>query len=65
MEVLAPVFKIAGIVIGGEVIGKLMEESGHGGKVVFVKIVSYASCAYIALHEWWDLVHYVMRSFGV
>lgn len=65
MGILAPAFQIAGIVIGGEIIGKLMEENGQGGKVVFIKIISYASCAYIAFQAWWDLVHYIMRSFGV
>lgn len=65
MGILGPAFQIAGIVIGSEVISKLMEENGQGGKVVFVKIVSYVSCAYVAFEAWWDLVHYVMRVFGV
>lgn len=65
MGVLAPAFQIAGIVIGSEIISKLMEEQGQGGKVVFIKIVTYASCAYIAFQSWWDLIHYTMSSFGV
>lgn len=62
---LIPVFKIAGIIIGSEVVTRIMEEYGHGGKVPFIKIVAYCSCAYIAFDAWWDLVHYIMRSFGV
>ena len=65
MGVLAPAFKIAGVAIGSEFIGRLMEENGHGGKVVFVKIVAYVACASIAFNAWWDTLRYVAHTFGV
>lgn len=65
MEVLAPILKIAGIAIGSEIVGRLMEENGHGGKVVFVKIVSYVGCAYIAMDYWWAGLRHIAHAFGV
>lgn len=65
MLVLAPALKIAGIAIGSEIIGRLMEESGHGGKVVFIKIIAYVGCAYIALDFWWTGLRTIAHSFGV
>ncbi|OBZ13324.1 hypothetical protein [Bacillus sp. FJAT-26390] len=65
MDYLEPVLKIAGIAISSEIIGRLMEENGHGGKVVFIKIVAYVGCAYIAMEFWWAGLRYIARSFGV
>ncbi|WP_028612762.1 hypothetical protein [Paenibacillus harenae] len=65
MGILAPALQIAGIAISSEFISRLMEENGHGGKVVFVKIISYIGCAYIAFNCWWDGVRYVAHTFGV
>lgn len=62
---LGPVLQIAGIALGSELISKLMEETGHGGKVVFVKLISYVAGAYIALDYWWQGVRYVAHMFGV
>lgn len=62
---LAPLFTIAGIAVGSAIVSKLMEEYGQGSKVVFVKIVAYCACGYIAFDAWWDLVGYVATSFGV
>lgn len=63
--VLAPALKVAGIAIASEMISKLMEEHGHGGKVVFIKMIAYVSCAYITFDFWWSGLRYVANSFGV
>lgn len=65
MELLAPAFKIAGIAIGSEFLSKAMEEYGHGDKTIFVRIVSYVACGYIALDFWWAGVKQVAVQFGV
>ncbi|MGO4371976.1 hypothetical protein AB4Z21_14525 [Paenibacillus sp. MCAF20] len=65
MEILLPAFKIAGIAIASEFVGLLMEEHGHGNKVVFVKIITYVGCAYIAMDFWWSGLRTIARAFGV
>lgn len=62
---LAPAFKVAGIAIASEFIGRLMEDHGHGNKVVFVRIISYVACGYIAFECWWDGVRKIAHAFGV
>lgn len=56
---------VAGIAITSEIIARLMEEYGQGGKVVFIKIAAYIACGTIALDFWWDGVREVARAFGV
>lgn len=65
MNELTPIFTILGIAGGAHLGSYLLEESGNGGYVLWVKIGAYSACAVIALREWWDLVNYVMRMFGV
>ncbi|MFD1953753.1 hypothetical protein ACFSL6_17605 [Paenibacillus thailandensis] len=65
MGVLAPAFKVAGIAIGSEFVAMLMEENGHGNKVMFVKIASWVSCAYVALDFWWEGLRHAAAFFGV
>lgn len=57
--------KIAGIAISSEFIGRIMEDMGHGNKVVFVRIATYVACGYIAFEAWWDAIRYVAHTFGV
>lgn len=59
------IFTVAGIAICSSVVQTIMEHFGHGDKVVFVKIIGYVACAFIAWNVWWDLVHYIESSFGV
>lgn len=65
LGVLAPAFKIAGIAIASEFVGRLMEDHGHGNKVVFVRIIAYVACGVIALDCWWTGVRDIARTFGV
>lgn len=65
VAVLAPALKVAGVAIASEFISKLMEDAGHGGKVVFVKITAYVGCGLIAMSYWWDGVRYIAHAFGV
>jgi hypothetical protein len=63
--IMAPVIKVAGVAIATLVVEKVMEKTGHEDKIVFVSIISWVTCAYIALDFWWDGVKYVMQTFGV
>lgn len=65
IAVLAPALKVAGIAIASEFIGRLMEENGHGNKVVFVRIISYVACGLIAFDCWWGGVRGIAQAFGV
>lgn len=56
---------VAGIAIASEFIANLMENFGHGNKVIFVKIASYMACGYVAMDFWWDGVRMVAGQFGV
>jgi hypothetical protein len=56
---------VAGIAIGSEFIGKVMEEFGQGNKVIFIKVAAYIACGVIAMNFWWDGVRTVVHAFGV
>jgi hypothetical protein len=56
---------VASVAVGSAVVEKVLEGTGRGHVVVFVKVASYAVCAAIALHVFWDCVQYVRQSFGV
>jgi hypothetical protein len=63
--VLAPAIKIAGIAIASEFVGRLMEDHGHGNKVIFVRVITYVACGMIAMEYWWQGVKYIASTFGV
>jgi hypothetical protein len=45
--------------------GVLLEQTNHGDKVVYIKIVGYCVCAYIGITTWWEYVHKIAGMFGV
>jgi hypothetical protein len=65
IEGLAPILKVAGIAIGSEIIQKVMEENGQGGKVMFIRIIGYVGCGIIAFNYWWDGLRSIVAIFGV
>lgn len=62
---MTTLFTVAGIAIGSELVGKIMEYYGQSGMIPFVKIVAYMACGYVALDAWWDGVRHVAHMFGV
>lgn len=63
--VLAPALKVAGIAIASEFVGRLMEDHGHGNKVIFIRIITYVACGAIAMEYWWEGVRHIAHAFGV
>ena len=62
---MGPIFTIAGIALGSTLVQKLLEETGHGSKTIFISISGYVACALVGLDYWWDGIRYVARTFGV
>ncbi|GIP38290.1 hypothetical protein J31TS4_15700 [Paenibacillus sp. J31TS4] len=62
---MGSLFAVLGVVGVSHLGTALMEYTGHGDKTMFVKIVTYAGCAYIAWEAWWRMVRYVQASFNV
>lgn len=66
MGILIPAtLKILGIAVASSMIGRQLEERGHGGKVVFINIIGNLACAYIALDLVVDSLRYFAFIFGV
>lgn len=65
MTELTPVFEVLGVGVVAHLSGIVLENIGHGGKVIYVKIGAYVASAYIAFDAWWDCVREVARTFGV
>ena len=65
MQDLSPVFEVLGIGVIAHFSGIILENIGHGGKTMYVKIGASISCAYVAFDAWWDGVWMVARTFGV
>lgn len=65
MEVIGPALKILGIAIATDLTGRFLEERGHGGKVVFVKMVAHVACAYIVVDLLRDAFTYMVHVLGV
>ncbi|WP_424766284.1 hypothetical protein [Paenibacillus sp. sgz302251] len=66
MAILLPAaLKIMGIAFASSMIGKQLEERGHGGKVVFINIIGQLGCAYIALDLVVDSLHHFAALLGV
>jgi hypothetical protein len=65
LGMMAPIITIAGIAIGSVVVEKIMEETGQGGKVVFVRVISWVAAGLYAIDYWWSGVRYVMQTFDV
>ncbi|MGG4090585.1 hypothetical protein [Paenibacillus lautus] len=62
---LAAIFKILGIGVVSHFSANVLENMGHGGKVMYIKIAGYVACAYVSLDAWWDCLRMVARTFGV
>jgi hypothetical protein len=65
VEVIVPAMKILGIAVVADISGKALEERGHGGKVVFVKVLSHVACAYIVMDLLRDAFSYMVHVLGV
>lgn len=65
MEVIVPAMKILGIAVAADLAGRTLEERGHGGKVVFVKIIAHVACAYIVMDLLRDAFSYMVHVLGV
>lgn len=65
MEDLSPLFKILGIGVVSHFSGAALENLGHGGKVIYLKIAGYCVCAYVAFDTWFDALHKIAAMFGV
>lgn len=65
MDLMAPIFKIAGIAIASEFVQKAMEEYGQADKTVFVRIAAWVAGGYVAFDSWWSAVNEVASDFGV
>ncbi|OMF35248.1 hypothetical protein BK133_11090 [Paenibacillus sp. FSL H8-0548] len=65
MVILVPAMKILGIAIASDMASRFMEERGHGGKVVFVKVVAHVACAYIVLDLLRGVLRHAAHIFGV
>lgn len=62
---MTSLYAVLGVVGVSHLGTAVMEYTGHGDKTMFVKIVTYVGCAYIAWEAWWGCVRYVQSSFGV
>ncbi|WP_127532723.1 hypothetical protein [Paenibacillus kobensis] len=62
---MSALFTVAGIALTSKLIEHVMEQFGHGDKVVFIKIIGYIAAGYVAWNFWWGGVHYVAARFGV
>lgn len=62
---LAAIFKILGIGVVSHFSTSVLENMGHGGKVIFVKIAGYVACAYVSFEVWWECLRQVAHTFGV
>ncbi|MGG4035038.1 hypothetical protein ABEV74_15205 [Paenibacillus cisolokensis] len=65
MVELTPIFKILGVGVASHFGGVALENMGHGGKVVYLKIAGYVVSAYIAFDAWWDALRHIAHLFGV
>lgn len=65
MGVLIPAIEVLGIAVASSMVGRFMEERGHGGKVVFINIVANVACAYIVVDLLRDALRHIAHSFGV
>jgi hypothetical protein len=62
---LQPVFVVGGIGVLAHALEAVLTNTGQSDKVVFLKITTYCSCAFVAWEIWWKLVREVERMFGV
>lgn len=62
---LTPIFEIAGIAVATLFVEKVMENFGHGDKVVFVRIVGYSAAALHGFRTWFRYMHAIASMFGV
>lgn len=62
---LQPLFKVLGIGVASHFGSMALENLGHGGKVIYLKITGYVACAYVAFDAWWDALHKIAAMFGV
>lgn len=65
MVELTPIFEVLGIGVVSHFSGNVLEQMGHGGKVMYIKIGAYVGCAYIAFDAWWECLRKVAHTFGV
>lgn len=65
MDDLTPILNIAGIAAGAWLVEQVLEHSGHGDKVVMVRVVSFGVTAWYTLRTFLTYLHRVASMFGV
>lgn len=62
---LTPIITVAGIAAVTWLVETAMEKTGHGDKVVFVRLVGYGTAAYYSFRVWFGYMRKVASMFGV
>jgi hypothetical protein len=60
-----PFVQMAVVGVLSHVIERKVERAGHGGKVVFIRLVTYVVYGLITMYQWRDLFHYAVRIFDL
>jgi hypothetical protein len=60
-----PIFEMAGVGIASHVIERKLEYSGHGGRVIYLRIATYLTCGLISFYAWRELFRYAGILLGV
>lgn len=60
-----PFVQMAAVGVVSHAIERKIERAGHGGRVVYVRIVTYVIYGVITMYQWRDLFRYAGRLLGV
>lgn len=60
-----PFVQMVVVGIASHMIERKVERAGHGGKVVFVRLVTYVIYGVITMYQWHDLFRFATRIFDL
>lgn len=60
-----PFAQLAAVGLTAHMIERKIERAGHGGRVIYVRLITYVVYAGITMYQWRDLFRYAGRLLGV
>lgn len=65
MFTIVPFLQLAAVGVVAHAIEHKLERSGHGSRVLYVKLGTYVVCAVIALYQWRDAFRQIGYVFNI